>query len=908
MIWQSSPSKAAVAPSSLSVGTRLGPYEVVELLGAGGMGEVYRAHDTKLRRDVALKVLSASLAADPDWLARLAREAHLLASLNHSNIGHIYGMEEGDIGGVAGTGTVRALVLELVEGPTLADRVARGPLPQDEAIAIARQLARALEYAHENGVIHRDLKPANIKLRADGTVKVLDFGIAKTLDTNSVDASANAERSNTATVTSHSTQLGVLLGTAAYMSPEQACGQPLDKRADIWAFGVVLYELFTGRRLFAGANTTEVLAAVLRADIDWQQLPATTTPIVRHVLQRCLERAPRQRLRDIGEARVLLEHEGTSDVAFAAPRRQPLNRGLWIALMLMFGVAAGLAGVLVLRNETRTPEPLRFTIIAPAGVPIPRPAVSPVLAVSRDGKQIALTSAGGIWLWTTTSGEARLLNDTHGAIAPFFSPDGREIAFFAADELRRVRIAGGPASTIVRAPAGSAGTWAAGDFILYNRWLGPEAGLWSVPARGGTPQLIAAAATPTDIRAFPDMLPDGRHYVYLSGAYGVAVGERKLCVGSIDGGEPDCFAAGDSNVLYSGTGHLLFVRRGTLVALPFDAGSRRPSGEAISLARGIRWFGPTGVAAFAVSANGSLLVHALASEASRLVWIDRTGREVAQVGDPARYGSVHLAPDAKRAIVEIWNSDREGRDLHLLDLATGVPQRLTFDAIDAFAPAWSPDGRRVAYSKPNPGPPDIAVMSIGGSGASDILLAAPGVQTPMHWSPDGRLLAYIDFAAERPIQRQVWLLSVDGQRRRLREIPAESIDARFSPDGRHIAYVSYESGNADVYVAPVDGDAPGRRVSRTGGFLPRWRADGRELFFQQPDGIMVSVEPFADPVSPKLLFHLDDSASGDVDFPRTPRIADYDVAPDGQRFLIPVRGPADRNDGLRVAIDWIKAQ
>jgi Tol biopolymer transport system component len=893
---------------SLSPGARLGQYEVSALIGVGGMGEVYRARDIKLQRDVAIKILPASVPSAPERLARFEREAQLLAALNHPHIGAIYGVEE-SAGGPA-------LVLELVHGPTLADVIASGPVPLEDARRIAGQIASALEAAHEQGIIHRDLKPANIKLRPDGVVKVLDFGLAKALEHTGVSDTAIM---NSPTIVSHATEAGLILGSAAYMAPEQARGQPVDKRADIWAFGVVLYEMITGRPLFTGTNTTDVLAAVVRQDIDWRRLPGALPTAVGHLLRRCLERDPRERLRDIGEARVLLQQQTRADDGPAArPSAPRAARIIWPMVAGVLAIAlAVLASTRLREREAPSIEPLRFTIPALTGMPVPRPTLAPVLAVSPDGRHTAIATAGAIWLWTNESGEAHRLDDTAGGTAPFFSPDGRQIAFFAAGELRAVALTGGPASTIARGAAGIAGSWGQGGVIVFNRWLGSETGLWSVPARGGEPTLVAGATRPTELRAFPAFLPDGRHYLYLLGAYGLSVGARRICVASLEGGEPECFASGDSNPAYSATGHVLFVRRGTLVALPFDIERLRPSGEAISVARNARWFGPTGAAAFAVSANGRVLIHALAPGGSRLVWLDRAGREVSQVGDRARYGGVHIAPDGKRAAVEIWNSEREGRDLFLLDLASGVTTRLTSDPADAFAPVWSPDGRGLAYSKPNPGPPDLAMMSIDRTGPPRILLTEEGVQVAQHWSPDARRLAYVNLdmagAPDQVSRRQVWLLSIDGgQRRRLRDTPAESLDPRFSPDGRHIAYVSYGSGDADVYVAPVDGDAPGRRVSRSGGFLPRWRGDGRELFFEQPDGVMVAVDPFAAALSPALLFRLSGLTAGYPDPTHAcdacgmgaNQLAEYDVTPDGQRFLVRLLDDDGTNAGIRVAMDW----
>jgi eukaryotic-like serine/threonine-protein kinase len=888
----------------LDSGTRVGPYEIVTPLGAGGMGEVYRARDARLGRDVALKVLPLSFSADRDRLARFRREAQLLAALSHANIAHVYGLEETSPIETLSDDT-RALVLELVEGPTLAERLSQGPLPLDEALPIARQIAEAVEYAHEQSIMHRDLKPANIKLRPDGVVKVLDFGLAKALDPAA--SVPPGDTMNSPTITTPLSESGLILGTAAYMSPEQARGRPVDKRADIWAFGVILFEMLSGRRLFGGATPSEILAAVIKDEVPWHALPGSTPRAMRTLLGRCLERDPRERLRDIGEARVLLERWPESDES-AAPHPSPARSSSWwpVSMATLAALGIGMAALAWMGRRPvapSAPSPLRFTMTVPSeGGMLLLPAVSTMLGMSADGQSVAWVGTTGIWLWSAATGEARPLEDTEGALAPFFSPDGSQLAFFANNELRRLSVAGGPASLVVSAPAGSAGAWGPDDTILYNRWLGPDAGLWTVASRGGEPRLLVPAPLPTELHAFPAFLPDGRHYAFLRGAYGGRVGERQICIASLDDPTPDCIAPGDSNVVYSGSGHLVFVRRGALVALPFDPRTRRPTSEAITLTRDANWFGPTGVSAFGVSADGRVLVVAPAPGRARLAWFDRGGRELGRLGDPGRLGSFQLSPDGRRVAVEIWNDDTGGRDLWSVDAASGVASRLTFDPIDAFSSIWSPDGRRLAYSRPNPGPPDIAVHSLEG-GDTRIVLSAPGVQVAGHWSPGGKEIAYVDFAPERREQRQVWLASLDGSTRRFRQTPSNQDDPRFSPDGRQLAYASDESGRLEVYVARLDAGGQPRRLSREGGVLPRWSRNGRELLFLQPNGLLLSVDPAAEGATPQALFHIGRApattlAAGGI------RESHYDVTPDGQRFLVRVLDGPHGGEGLRVAIDW----
>jgi eukaryotic-like serine/threonine-protein kinase len=880
---------------TLAPGVRLGPYEIIEAVGAGGMGEVYRAVDSGLGRVVALKVLPDVFAGDPDRVARFEREARTLASLNHPSIAQIYGLEKRDTphaGGPAGV-----LVMEYVAGEDLSREMSRGPMALEVAIPIARQIADALEAAHEQGIVHRDLKPANVKLRPDGTIKVLDFGLAKVMG-----SAAAAHRTDAPTLTAHDTELGTLLGTAPYMAPEQARGRPVDKRADIWAFGVMLFEMLSGRRLFGGETTPEVLASVLSQRIPWESLPAATPPNIRRLLARCLESDPRVRLRDIGEARILLE-QPSAGVELPTARPSWRRAATVSVLAAVIGVL-GFAAAWLLRGSPSTPGLLRFSIEVPSSLGLKRPGVNPVLSVSPDGRRIAFAAARAIWVWSAETGTLQRLADTVGARAPFFSHDGREIGFFTADELRRIPAGGGVAMTIIRAPGGGAGAWAADGTILYHRWVG-ESGLWRVSARGGEPHLLVPASDGQELRRAPALLPDGRHYLFITGHLRVA--ERQMCVGAIETRDVSCFGRGDSNVVYSPTGHVLFVRRGQLMALPFDATRREPTGEAVPVDASVRWFGPTGMAAFAVSGDGRTLVHQPPGSPSRLVWVDRATRALRPVGEPARFGSVLLSPDEKKVATEIWNDQIEGRDLYIVDLASGVPTRVTVEEIDAIAGSWSRDGR-LLFSRAAGTPPDIFVMPLDRPAEAELLLAADGVQIARHWSADGETIAFVDQSVDREERVRVQLVSADGQRRELRHLPGDSFDPRFSPDGRWLAYAAFEGDKPEIYVAPIDGVGAARRLSRNGGVLPRWRGDGRELFFVQMDGMMVAVDPADTLPVPSLLFRVEGAQPNLTDYRESERWFDYDVTADGQRFLIrqPVTG-SESVDNLRVVIGWLAA-
>ena len=464
-------------------------------------------------------------------------------------------------------------------------------------------------------------------------------------------------------------------------------------------------------------------------------------------------------------------------------------------------------------------------------------------AVSPDGRRIVFTGGAGgalsLWVWSAEDGQARRLEDTAGGVSPFFSPDGREVAFFAGDDLKRAPVDGGPATTIAAVPLASVGTWSRDGTILLTRPVGADAGLYRVPARGGEVQPVVSTPSLREQRAFPRFLPDGRSYLFLRG-FGRPVTDRRLCVASLDDQEPDCFTTCHSQADYSASGHVLCVRAGTLVALPFDARTRKPTGEAVTVARDVRWFGPSGSASFAVSADGRALAYEPRPAVSRLAWLDRAGRQTATIGEPGTLGLLQISPDGRRIAADIWHPDGHGRDLWAFETASGVASRLTFSPIDAWAPAWAPDGKRLAYGNAEDGPPDVTVLHLDGSGRQEVVLRAPGVQSPRHWSPDGRLILYENASVGRRDQRQLWYLSLDGKNRRVTATPFSSYHGRFSPDGRRLAYVSEESGGPEVYVAPVEG-GPARRISRAGGLLPRWRGDGAELFFVQPDGLVMAV-------------------------------------------------------------------
>ena len=878
---------------SLSAGQRLGPYEVVGPLGSGGMGEVFTARDTRLDRLVAVKVLPDELASDPDRRARFEREARAISALSHPNVCALFDVGRAETAG----GTIAYLVMERLEGETLATRLERGPLPVPEALALGSQLAAALAAAHHRGIVHRDLKPANVMLTRSGA-KLLDFGLARDGEHQPKDEGSAADTHTLATENRPLTRVGTLVGTWPYLSPERLRGGAADARSDIFALGCVLHEALTGRRAFQGATPSDVTAAILGAEpADLRESVPGVPAALAVLVQQCLAKDPDARWQcadDVARGLRLAE-SATGRVADSV--KPPAARWRWALAtsLLALAAAAGAMAALVARRPPLA-RPLRFAVMPEPGVLLARPTAATPFAVSPDGRRIAfVANAGGassLWLWSAQDGLSHRLEDVTGGIAPFFSPDGREVAFFSGDELKRVPCDGGPATTIVSVSGASSGSWGSAGTIVFMKLFGPEAGIYAVPAAGGIPRALAGAPSERGVRAFPRFLPDGRHYLVLMQA--LTVDERRICVASVDGGELDCLASCHSQAEYSGSGHLLCIRGGTLVALPFDVRTRKLTGEAVPVAREVRWFGPSGSAAFGVSADGSTLVYEPRPRLSQLAWLDRSGHQTAAVGEPNAFGLFQLAPDGRRVAVDIVTPDGRSRELWTLDTTTGVANRLTFGRLDALAGVWSPDGKRLAFGLSEGGPPDVTLLELDGSGREQVLLKAPGVQMPKHWSPDGRFIAYEDYSAGRRDQRQLWLLALDGTTRRVTNTPASSFNGRFSPDGRELAYVSDESGRPEVFVTPLSG-GPSRRISRAGGILPRWRGDGRELFFLQTDGLMMAAAVADEALEPRSLFHLDGVSALDFDF---------DVARDGQRFLVRLTSEPEGAAGLRVSLAW----
>jgi serine/threonine protein kinase/Tol biopolymer transport system component len=884
----------AIEPSAtratLAVGQVLGAYTIVGLLGAGGMGEVYRASHGELEREVAIKLLPQAFVNDADRLARFEREKRLLAALNHPNIAAIYTVEP--------VGTGRALVLELVEGPTLAERLARGPLPIDEARRVATQIADALEAAHEKGIVHRDLKPANIKVRPDGTVKVLDFGLAKAVSSDG----SSPDQTKSPTIALDGTGERVI-GTPAYMSPEQARGQAVDKRTDIWAFGCVLFEMLTGHAAFAGATVTDTLAAIIEREPDWRALPVSTSSSLRRLLRRCLEKDPKRRLRDIGDAHLeLLESADQSEVRPQASLRRELRVSAWVLIATaLLVVAAGVASVwLELRGRSDT-RVIRSSIIPPANLVNLPPQR---LAISPDGSQLAFTSpdASGrtvLWVRALRAAAAQPLGGTDGAMAPFWSADSRTIGFFTLTDgkLKKIDASGGPVRTVTGSlPFG--GSWNGDGEILFAQEFGR---LSRLPANDDMARYVVTMNSEIGLGT-PWFLPDGRHFLYNEN--GAAKDTSGVYVGSLDSAERSRVLDRPANAQYA-SGYLLFTRGSTLMAQPFDVSRLAITGEAVPLAEDVQTYGPTAdLGAFSVSQNGILVFENVGRpEASQLVWYNRAGQQTTIVGEKlnSTWGSeTTLSPDGSSAVVVVSEEGRAANDLWVFDTKQGLRSRLTFAPAREHMPVWSADGRAVAFARQKNGGFDVLRKAANGSGAEELLLSDGFQNFPETWSPDGRFLIY-DVGNSAPPNRDLWVLPLEGDRKPfpLVQTSFDVMQSQFSPDGHWIAFASNESGRFEVYVTAFGDPQKGRgsqrspkqitkwQVSTAGGSHPRWRRDGKELFFLAGDTLMAaSVSAEADHFSVGRVERLFDARpihpANNTNLPFTV----YDVSADGKHFLI----------------------
>ena len=916
------------------IGRDIGTYRILSQLGAGGMGEVYRARDTKLGRDVAIKVLPFAFTADRDRLARFEREARVLATLNHPHIGAIYGFEESK--------GIRALVLELVEGETLAELLARSGrgFSLDVALTIARQIAEALEAAHEKGIIHRDLKPANIILQGargptptrwqtgassvdspprvsdEINVKVLDFGLAKAASGNGSDP----DLTQSPNVTANGTRQGMMLGTPAYMSPEQARGHVVDKRTDIWAFGCVLYEMLAGQPAFARETISDTIGAVMRGDPDWSALPVNLSRTLQVFLRRCLHKNPHDRLHDIADLRLAL------DGAFEQPPEVPIdartvaidaNKSGWrmssaiaLAAVVLLGLGATTAWLL---KSAQSERPTVTQPVARVSVPTHPLAVlvratSSVMALSPDGSHLVYVAgdreirgiegnvrgAGQLYVRRLDSFEAKPIQGADDAQGPFFSPDGKWIAFFADDQLKKVSLAGGlPVPLCAAAGLRHGGSWGADDRIIFPDY----GGLWHVSGNGGKPELVV----PTDSAAlWPEFLPDGNAVLFTT------IGPERIWIHSLRTGQRRLLVEGGSHARYVSSGHVVYASEGSLMAVPFDAERLELIGSAVPVIQGVMMGlpGEPVLGHFAVSASGSLayLAGSVLNLQQTMVWVDRRGHEESLNVNPRSYASPRISPDGTRLAVEVVESGN--RDVWIYDLVRKTFRPLTFDPASDGRPVWTPDGRRIAFSSTRDrGGFNLFWQPADGAPQVERLTTEPNSnRNPWAFTPDAKMLVFSE--ANPDTQIDVHLLSME------RGYPSKPLlHERFieghpalSPDGRWIAYRSNETGRLEVYVRPFPRVDEGKwPITTDGGSVPFWAPSGRELFYQNGDLVMVvpiETEPTFTPGKPQVLF----SWGLPLNF------RNVDVSPDGQRFLVikdvPQTLEPSARDEITVVLNW----
>jgi serine/threonine protein kinase len=872
----------------LDAGSSLGSYEVAAPLGAGGMGEVYRARDTKLGREVAIKLLPAEFANDPERLARFQREAQLLAALAHPHIAGIHGLED--------AGGVRFLVLELIDGESLAQRLGRGALPVGEALAIARQIVDALEAAHDKGIVHRDLKPANIMLTHDGEVKVLDFGLAK-MEAGGAGQAGGAGLTHSPTLTFAATQAGVILGTAAYMSPEQAKGRAADKRSDVWAFGCVLFEMLTGQRAFAGEDVSDTLAAILRGAPDWTALPAAVPPHVRAIIQRCLARDRKARIPDFAVVRFLLDEPAPAVASQAArPGAAHSVTALWVwqaAAVVGLFAALGIGAAwyrsrpiaTVARFFVTSPEKTSFVING-------RPGTS--AAISPDGSKLAFTArdAGGktlLWIRPIDSLSAQSLPGTDDAAYPFWSPDSRTLGYSTRGKLMKVAASGGPPLTLCEFSGativGRGGTWNRDGVILFSN--GPGLPLYRVSSAGGPPSPAWKMPEGHTGELFPSFLPDGRNVLFVASTTREG-GANAIYAGSLDSGETTRLLGADTGAVYAAPGYLLFVRQGTLLAQSFDAKTLALPSDPFPIAERVESASPPGLVSFSASTSGVLSygIGGAAAGAFRITLLDRQGKVIQTVGPEANYQGVALSPDGKR--VAAHRHDGDGGDIWITDTTRGTTSRLTLDpSQENSSPVWSPDGSEIVFASRR-GKSGLYRKRADNSGAEELLYESDSAKRPVHWSPDGTIVFQ---TLEPKTLQDLWILSLSGARKATPwlQTPFGENEGRISPDGRFIAYMSNETGRYEVYVRTFPSGGGKWSISNEGGMFPIWRRDSRELLYSSLQRIMVvdyqtSGATF-EAGGAKLLF----DARTPLAFPGGGGIhpyANFDVSSDGQRLLV----------------------
>ncbi len=866
----------------LSAGTRLGPYEILASLGAGGMGEVYRARDSRLGRDVAIKVLPPDVASHPERVKRFEKEARAASALNHPNLVTVH-----DIGNSDG---VEYIAMELVEGRTLREMLADGPLAPRTFLSVGAQVADGLARAHAAGIVHRDLKPENVMVTRDGFAKILDFGLAKLVE---VEGPGHTTKAPTV---SGATEPGVVMGTIAYMSPEQALARPVDFRSDQFSLGSILYEMAAGRRAFSRDSAPETMTAIIRTEPEPLASLAPLTPApLRWIVERCLAKSPEDRYastrdlaRDLATLRDRLSEtsSGTSAAGVAAPAPTPIHRPMRAIPWALAGLlAAGLAWLLLAgsRSKAAAPAPMRLSVTLPPGVVLSQSDIESHSSISPDGRWLVFVGSSGekeqLYLRAIDSMVSHPLAGTEGAISPFWSPDSRNIGFFADGKIQRIPVAGGPPQLICDGGIEALPNWGPSGQILFIQ-LGPSAGLWAVDAAGGEPRRIRGLdARNESALLWPRFLADGRHFLFMSIDPSGERGGFPLLLESLD--EKEATTVGRVSSRFEiASGHLLVVREGVLLAQPFDG--RRVTGEPMALADHVYQFNGPLMAGFSASQTGTI-VYELATRPSRVSWLDRHGAVLETLPVTGAVLSLRLSPDGRRVAMAIDDEKKGSSDIWSYDFERHLPARVTLDPRDEKNPVWSVDGRTIYFRCDWRGPPDVYRVTVGAPETAAPVVVRPGVQLPEDVSPDGRSLIFTEFV--RRTNGDLWLfpLAGGGEAVALTQTPFDEKGARFSPDGRWLAYYFNESGNREVYLRPVAETGERVRVSSGGGTMPRWRHDGKELFYLAPDKAVMSV-PLGSGGRPQpgvatALFRVDGI------------VRDFDTAADGQRFLLDIAEP-----------------
>jgi len=885
-------------------GRRLGPYEILSAIGAGGMGEVYRARDTRLDRIVAIKVLPAHLADRAELRERFEREAKTIASLNHPHICTLYDTGHQD--------SVDFLVMEYLEGGTLAQRLVKGSLPIQQALQYAIEIADALDKAHRKGITHRDLKPGNVMLTKSGT-KLLDFGLAKLKQ----EVAPAIPDSQLPTMKSAVTAEGTILGTLQYMAPEQVEAKEVDARTDIFALGAVVYEMATGKKAFDGKTSASVMAKILEAEPpSMASLQPMTPPALDRVVKKCLAKEPEKRWQaasDVCDELKWIAEDGSQtgmSAPVAARSKSPLGDARFARILsaVFFLAMLALGYFAYSRPAPQQSRAVRFTLFPPdkwslAGTGAVTTGASAPVNISPDGQQVAFVAVSEegktlLWVRSLDALTAQPLAGTEGASAPFWSPDSRSLGFFAGGKLKKIDESGGPPITLCDAPDNRGGTWNSDGLILFapiNTSV-----LEKVSASGGVPSPATVLGQGELGHIRPSFLPDGRHFLYSTIAPRPGLG-GPIFLGSLDSAERKVlFNANSANALYS-QGYLLFLRETTLVAQPFDARRLVLTGDAFPIAERIRTSTSTQpYGYFSASENGALVYQTGAETASsQLQWFDRTGKQIGALGDPAAYRSVELSPDGKRVSVSILDEAGKGEDIWLYDVARGLRTRFTFGPANAFA-VWSPDGNRIVFASRRKGSFDLYQKDSSGAGNEETLLEDNLNKYPVSWSPDGRFLLFESLGSSR--SSELFALPLTGDRKPFPLLQTQfgERDGQISPDGRRVAYRSNESGRNEIYVASFPGPGGKWQISTAGGYFPRWRHDGSEIFYLTPDNRLMAASVNGkgtgfEVSAVKPLFATRIVVGGGYQ---------YDVSADGQRFLINAAPEQAASAPITVVLNW----